>query len=59
MINERVKELGRLLPNYVILRKVLERLTSGKFPELTYVGRNYTKADLIKDLEAIQRGTKI
>lgn len=32
------------------LPEILEALTSGKFPELTFVGKNYSKADLIRDL---------
>ena len=36
------------------LEEVLKVLEAGKFPELTYVGLKYSKADLIKDLKAIK-----
>ena len=35
------------------LPEILSALTSGKFPELTFVGKNYSKADLIRDLRKI------
>lgn len=36
------------------LNSILKKLLSGKFPELTYVGKNYTKADLIKELSELK-----
>jgi hypothetical protein len=51
---EKLKFLGRLKPKSMVMADVLKKLKSGKFPELTYVGKNYTKADLIADLESIQ-----
>ena len=34
-------------------RRILERVSGGDFPQLTYVGRQYTIADLIRDLKEI------
>ena len=38
------------------LLRVIEKLESGKFPELTYVSKQYTKADLIRDLRDLLEG---
>lgn len=39
------------------LEEVINKLESNKYPELTYVGNGYTKADLIQDLKRIKRYT--
>lgn len=33
------------------LPEILALLESGKYPELVWVGKNYSKADLIRDLK--------
>ena len=40
---------------YNTLEDIIAALSSGKFPEMTYVGNQYTKADLIRDLKKVQQ----
>lgn len=42
--------MSRPEAGYGTLEEVIKALSSGKYPELTYVGKQYTKASLIKDL---------
>jgi len=32
------------------LKEIIDKLNSNEYPELTYVGKDYTKLDLINDL---------
>ena len=35
------------------LPEIIEALSSAKYPDLTFVGKNYSKADLIRDLDKV------
>jgi len=40
--------------NYNTLKQVIDVLEKGQFPELVWVGKNYSKKDLIDDLRRIE-----
>lgn len=51
------KELLKIFKNKDTdeLDEMLSILEAGKFHELTWVGKNYSKADLIRDLKKIKK----
>lgn len=36
-----------------MLKKIIEKLQTNEFPHLTWVGKNYSKADLINELTEV------
>jgi len=40
--------------SYSSLEEIIEALSKSPYPELTWVGRSYSKADLIRDLTEIK-----
>lgn len=54
-MTEKVNNIHRPKAECNSLDEILTMLSSGKHPEMHYVGKNYTKANLIRDLKKLDR----